>query len=134
MREFDYKTNWSVVRTAVFGIITKLSSCRSPCTLLVRFGDALYLGRNEPKLRPALWTPYPEPGKIRLGPYARELPEIMAAEYYFALHSPPSSGFAAPRVPPFELCGIPSKYRTILRRIRSSTRRSLIFRCIFNQV
>lgn len=37
-----------------------------------------------------LRTTHPKPGKIRLGlTYARELPEIMAEEYYFAPAQPP---------------------------------------------
>lgn len=44
-----------------------------------------------------LWTSYPEPGKICLGPHTRELPEIMAEEYYFTPHIPHLD--PPPRVP-----------------------------------
>lgn len=120
----------------------------------------------------ALWTPFsPEHDKIRLGlsrmrARALELPEIMVAEYYFGPYItglPSDPSLFAPVPPPlppyarnysttvcpssharFELCGIPCKYRTILRRIRTypsappptflpPSCRSLIFRCIFNQ-
>jgi len=80
-----------------------------------------------------LWTPYSEPGKICSGPHTRELPEIMAEQYYFIPHSPhldPSP--RVPRVPASSYAGYLASIVLYYEGYGHPRRRSLIFRCIFN--
>jgi len=84
-----------------------------------------------------LWTPYPD--KIRLGPHTRELPEIMAGEYYFTPHSPHlDSPPRVPRMPTSSYAGYLASIALYYEGYGHPRDRSLIyiyiyiFRCIFN--
>jgi len=80
-----------------------------------------------------LWTSYPEPDKIRLGPHTRELPEIMAEEYYFTPHSPHlDSPPRVPRMPASSYAGYLASITLYYEGYGHPRSRSLIFRCIFN--